>query len=129
MTAQVGIQSNRLCFADTSAANRPMVTTFQQVDGELVWRFDFDWKRTAMKKAYAFHQLTSRADVGCHQDNGWHQPGVDGDLVYETRLRRGGGDTSLAATGASDHPGNPNLDTHTYQLSVNGTWSGQASLR
>jgi hypothetical protein len=131
--AQVGIQGDRLCFLDTSdVANRPLVShSFQVVDkGDLVWQFDFDWKRTGTEKAYRhFMQLGQSELMSAASPNA----GVGINLVWtalnsaqETlAYQRGSVDTSLATvSGSAVILVTASLDTYTYQVVVNGAVVG-----
>ena len=59
--AQVAIESNQMCFVDTSdVQNLPIATrTFTQVEsGNVVWEFDFNWQRNGDEGRYRlFMQL------------------------------------------------------------------------
>ncbi len=136
--AQVGIQGDRLCFLDTSdVANRPMVShSFPVVDkGELVWQFDFDWKRTGTEKVYRhFMQLGQSGLMSDASPNA----GVGINLVWmalnsaqETlAYQRGSLDTSLATvSGSAVILVTASLDTYTYQVAVNGQWLIKSPLR
>ncbi len=133
--AQVGIQGNRMCFLDTSdVANRPIVSnSFQQVNsGELTWQFNFDWSRTGTERTYRhFMQLGQGSIMNDTAPN----DGVGINLVWtalnnvqETlAYRKGGVDTSLTTvSGPAVIQVTANLDTNTYQVTVNGTAVGSA---
>ena len=127
--AQVGIQSNQLCFLDTSdVANRPIAqAAFQQVNsGELLWNFHFDWIRDAQEGTYrVFMQLGDQAQIGDDNQNA----GIAVNLVW-TRLndvhqmlgyRYAGVDTALdAVSGPTNFSILVNLDSQTYQVSLDG---------
>ena len=127
--AQVGIQSNQLCFLDTSdVANRPIAqAAFQQVNsGELLWNFHFDWTRDAQEGTYrVFMQLGDQAQISDDNQN----TGIAVNLVW-TRLndvhqmlgyRLAGEDTALAAvSGPTNISILVNLDSRTYQVSLDG---------
>ncbi|MCJ7695082.1 MAG: DUF5060 domain-containing protein, partial [Anaerolineaceae bacterium] len=127
--AEVGILDDRLCFLDTSdVPTRPLAQVdFQQVsDGELEWNFDFDWTRIAQEGTYrVFMQLGENALMNNYDQNN----GVGVNLVW-TRIndihqtlgyRQADVDTALrVVSGPTSFSVLVNLDTHTYQISLDG---------
>lgn len=78
------ILGNRVCFPDTSdATNRPMIShTFTQVsEGQLIWEFDFDWKRVRAEKRYSLFLQLGEAAKMSDQAQG---DGVGVNLVWTT---------------------------------------------
>ena len=128
--AQVGIQGNRLCFLDTSdAAIRPIAqVSIQQVtNGELEWSFDFDWARIEKEGTYrVFMQLGESAlmsDTNQNNGVGINLVWTNLNSVHQTlAYRQAGIDTALVVvSGPSNVSVLANLDSNTYQVSVNGS--------
>jgi len=127
--AQVAIESNQMCFVDTSdVQNLPIVTRmFTQVEsGNLVWEFDFNWQRSGDEGRYRlFMQLgdnnlmsDANQDVGIgvnllwtslggtHEMLGYRTAGVDHGIEVISGLARLRIDASQ--------------DTYTYDVFVDG---------
>ncbi|MFC1923552.1 DUF5060 domain-containing protein, partial [Chloroflexota bacterium] len=128
--AQVGVQDNRLCFLDTSdIANRPIAQfSFQQVtNGELEWSFDFDWSRIIKEGTYrVFMQLGDSTLMNEDNQNsgvGINLVWTNLDSTHETlAFREAGVDTPLiVVSGPSNVSILANLDSNTYQVSVDGS--------
>ncbi|MBV7327422.1 putative Ig domain-containing protein [Chloroflexi bacterium TSY] len=127
--AETSIQSNRLCFVDTSdVTRRPIVAhAFQEVSsGELTWSFDFDWARTGTEGTYSVYmqlgdgsQLSNKnTDNGIGVNLVWTRIGN----VHETLgYRQGKNNTALTQiSGPTQLSVKVDVDTNTYELSVNG---------
>jgi len=127
--AQVGIQSNRMCYLDASdVTNRPLARhSFAQVTGgSMVWEYDFDWTRTRSETGYAL--LMQLGEARLLSDSA-QDTGVGVNLIWTviggTHQRLGyrkDGVTSAIQTlsGAAHIRVEANLDTDTYSVAVNG---------
>ncbi len=127
--AQVGIQTNRLCYLDTSdVTNRPLARhSFPKVTGgSVVWEYDFDWTRTRNEAGYAL--LMQLGEAGLLSDDA-QDTGTGVNLIWTVvggthqtlGYRKDGVTTGIRTlSGAAHIVVEANLDTDTYSVAVGG---------
>jgi hypothetical protein len=131
--AVAALQGGRLCFPDTSdLANRPQVrASFQRVStGQLVWTFDFDWKKTGAEGTYRVLMqlgdgalmLSDEANEGVGVNLVWNNAGgIHESLAYRSAGRM----TGLGVvSGLAQIEVRADLAARQYTVLVNGTALG-----
>jgi hypothetical protein len=127
--AQVGIQTNRLCYLDASdVTNRPLARhSFPKVtSGSVVWEYDFDWTRTGSDVGYV---LLMQLGEGALLNDNVQDTGAGVNLVWTSiggvrqtlGYRKDGVTTGIRALSGTAHiTVEANLDTDTYSVAVGG---------
>jgi outer membrane protein assembly factor BamB len=124
----IAILNNRLCFVATrNGANQPLIQRdFGQISsGELLWSFDFDWRRSGNGQFYTVYMQLGNAALMNGNDP---QAGVGISLLWsrlgnhETLGYRhpNGSQGIIQMNGARSLQVRANLESHTFDLSIDG---------